>query len=229
MHSKKKTPLAVLRLELGLTVEEFAQLLKKSVSAITSLETGRLRLSDETAVLISKETGVALGWLLAGSPKEKPYTIDPGDDSRQPYTKELFEKVQAHKATGNRYPRKPERHLIRAIAVITPWLSAYTKASENGNAELAAYLMQRLQDPMVERLNKDDDAFLRLNEGAHIVAPDGTQWGFAKDANGELMLEQLTPVPKKEPLPPSPANAHRASGRKSASPRRRRRDVQAIG
>jgi len=230
MISQRKTAFAVLRQELGLSVEEFARLLKKSVSTVTKLDNGQLKLGEETAALVSKETGVAIGWLLGGNPKEKPYTIDQVYGSKRPYFKELFEKIQAHKATGYRYPRKPERYLIYAIAVATPWLSAYTKASESGNAELAAYLMQQLQDPLVERLNKDDDGFLRLNEGARIVAADGTEWGFAKDAlTGELMLKRLAPVPKKEPLPPSPANARRVGGRKSASQERRRRDAQASG
>jgi hypothetical protein len=38
----------------------------------TSSLCGRLKLSDETALLISKESGVALPWLLDGKPKEKP-------------------------------------------------------------------------------------------------------------------------------------------------------------
>ncbi len=90
LQSKKKTPVAVLRTKLGLTVKEFAELIGKSVWSVTSLESGRLKLSEETAHDISKETGVEMKWLMDGNPKEKPYETDPVDGSKHPYAKEVF-------------------------------------------------------------------------------------------------------------------------------------------
>jgi transcriptional regulator with XRE-family HTH domain len=59
----------VLRQILGLTVEEFAKLIGKSLTTVNSLETGRLKLSEETAFRISQETGVEMHWLLKGKSK----------------------------------------------------------------------------------------------------------------------------------------------------------------
>jgi transcriptional regulator with XRE-family HTH domain len=63
-------------LSLGLTVQEFADLIGKSTVTVNSLETGRLLLSAETAQTIAKETGANMDWLLADNPKGKPYVID---------------------------------------------------------------------------------------------------------------------------------------------------------
>jgi transcriptional regulator with XRE-family HTH domain len=155
MQSKKKTSVAVLRTELGLTVEEFAKLIEKSVSTVTSLETGRLELSDETASKISGETGVAIEWLAEGNPKEKPYRTDEVDSSRHPYKKDLFEQIQAYKKKGITYPRKPEQRLVGAIAVVLDWISLHNLAHEAGRSELAVYLMRQFLDGLVERLGKD--------------------------------------------------------------------------
>jgi hypothetical protein len=76
-------------------------LAEKSVSTVTSLETGRLKLSEETAYDIYRQSGVAMKWLLDSNPKEKPYTIDEVDGSKLPYTKELFERIQAHLKKGH--------------------------------------------------------------------------------------------------------------------------------
>jgi transcriptional regulator with XRE-family HTH domain len=183
MISKKKTTISVLRLQLGLTVEEFAFLIGKSVSAITSLETGRLRLSEETASEISRQTGVSMAWLLTSSAKEKPYSIDEGDGSKRPYTKELFETIQAHKKFGDRYTQtgKPERRLVGSITVISDWISVYTAAVETRKAELAVYLMQQFLGELVERLGKDDDGMMRINQKARIITADGREWAFARD------------------------------------------------
>jgi transcriptional regulator with XRE-family HTH domain len=191
MQSKKKTSVAVLRTELGLTVEEFAKLIEKSVSTVTSLETGRLELSDETALKISDETGVAMEWLMGGNPKEKPYTTDEVDDSRHPYTKDLFEQIQAYKKKGITYPRKPERRLIGAIAVVLDWISVHNLAHEAGRSELAVYLMRQFLDGLAERLGKDDAAMMQINEGARIIDASGSEWIFSQ-SNEEAGMKGIT-------------------------------------
>jgi transcriptional regulator with XRE-family HTH domain len=187
MQSKKKTPVAVLRTKLGLTVKEFAELIGKSVWSVTSLESGRLKLSEETAHDISKETGVEMKWLMDGNPKEKPYETDPVDGSKHPYAKEVFERIQAHKKKGVTYSN-PNTRLVRAIATVTDWLSVFNAADEAGQSELAAYLMCQFLDGLVERLGKDDDAMMRINEKARIIAPNGKEWRFKKEKD-EITLE----------------------------------------
>ena len=188
MQSKKKTPVAVLRTKLGLTVKEFAELIGKSVWSVTSLESGRLKLSEETAHDISKETGVEMKWLMDGNPKEKPYETDPVDGSKHPYAKEVFERIQAHKKKGITYSSNPNRRLVRAIAAATPWLSVFNAADEAGRSDLAVYLFHQFLDGLVERLGKDDDAMMRINEKARIIAPNGKEYRFKKEKD-ELTLE----------------------------------------
>lgn len=200
MQSKKKTPVAVLRTKLGLTVKEFAELIGKSVWSVTSLETGRLNLSEETAIKISDETGVAMKWLLDGNPKEKPYETDPVDGSKHPYTKEIFERIQAHKKKGITYSSNPNTRLVRAIAAATPWLSVFNAADEAGRSDLAVYLLHQFFDGLVERLGKDDDAMMRINEKAKIIAPNGTEWVFKRGTDDKritLETESVSKRPKK--------------------------------
>jgi transcriptional regulator with XRE-family HTH domain len=68
MRSLRKTTTAVVRAELALSLQEFADLIGKSPSTVESLEGGRLALSEKTALAISKKTGVSLKWLLDGNP-----------------------------------------------------------------------------------------------------------------------------------------------------------------
>jgi transcriptional regulator with XRE-family HTH domain len=156
-------------------------LIGKSVTTINSLETGRLKLSEETAYTISKETGVEMSWLLEAKPKEKPFCLD-GWNCRQLYTKEIFELTQAQKKKDTRSADEdPSQYLVGAIALSSDWISVYTKAAQAGRAELAAYLMRQFQNQLVERLGKDDEAVLKLNKYATIVAADGSEWKFSEE------------------------------------------------
>jgi transcriptional regulator with XRE-family HTH domain len=82
MRSAQRTTTAVLRLATGLSAEEFAQLIGKSLPTVRSLESGKLALSESTAGAITKKTGIHLGWLLNADPSAplidiegKPWTI----------------------------------------------------------------------------------------------------------------------------------------------------------
>jgi transcriptional regulator with XRE-family HTH domain len=185
MLSQQKTPVAVLRQLLDLSVEEFAQLVGKSVSTVTKLENGQLKLSEETAHTIYKETGVDMGWLLAGNPNEKPYMLHYSGNP-MPFEKEAFELIQAEKQKKTRpekYLKNSAHVMIRAISITADWVSIYTAAAEAGRAELAVYLMRKFLNQLVERLGKDDEAFLHYNEYARIIAADGSEWKFAESDN----------------------------------------------
>jgi transcriptional regulator with XRE-family HTH domain len=182
MISQRKTTVSVLRAELGLSVEEFAKLIGKSVSTVTKLDNGQLKLSEETAFKIAQETGVEMSWLLEAKPKEKPYCLD-GWNRRQTYTKEIFELTQAQKKKGAQpTDEDPSHHLIGAIALSADWISVYTKAAQADRSELAAYLMRQFLNQLVERLGKDDDAVLKLNKYATIVAANGSEWKFSRES-----------------------------------------------
>jgi transcriptional regulator with XRE-family HTH domain len=197
MISRQTTTVAVLRQVLGLSVEEFGQIIGKSISTVTKLENGLLKLSEETGFQIYQETGVEFEWLMAGDPTKKPYSIDEGWNRKEPYTKELFEKIQAHKKTGGKRYRigRRARRLTSAIALTGDWLSVYNAAAEAGRAELASYLMRQFLDGLVKRLGKDDEAFLRLNAGARIIDADKVESIFtgAEDGHGVTLQEVVLP------------------------------------
>ena len=85
MKTTLSTVVAVVRHEAGMPIENFAKLIGKSLSTAKKLESGILKLSDETALIISKATGVGLAWLLTGDPKA-PIVTDRGT----PWTKKIF-------------------------------------------------------------------------------------------------------------------------------------------
>jgi hypothetical protein len=90
MKSRKRTTVAIVRDEIGLSVEDFAKLIGKHVATIKSLEagSGRLALSGATAIEISKRTGVSAAWLLDGNIRAKPV-----DQNGRPWNWDVFSEV----------------------------------------------------------------------------------------------------------------------------------------
>lgn len=185
MQSKRRTPVSVLRGLLGLTVAEFAELIGKSLVTVNSLETGRLKLSEETAQTISEECGVSMGWLLAGKPKEKPYFTDV-ENGVQPYTRECFERVQAAKQKPNPHPLDPALNLTVSDIASVPWHLVYAHAEKAGNGQLALYLYRQFLDGLVGRFGTDPEVFLRVNKDARRVYANGAEWAFASAKALEL-------------------------------------------
>ncbi len=118
MISKQKTTVSALRQLLGVSLEDFAVVIDKSVSTVASLESGRLKLSQSTALEISKATGVALEWLLSHKPKSEPYSLD-AQGNRTPYSKDVYERTQAAIAEDMDWVENPEDALPSAIVVIS--------------------------------------------------------------------------------------------------------------
>jgi transcriptional regulator with XRE-family HTH domain len=186
MLSRKLTCVAVLRTELGLTVEGFANLIGKSISAVNSLETGRLALSEETAFKIQQQTGVEMAWLLKGNPKEKPYAIDETGQSH-PYTKEIFELIQAGEQPWDLHENVTGA-LAEALGIAVPWVSIYATAREAGKAQLAAYLMRDFLENLRQRLGADDKLMVALNKNAKIIT-DGAELTFRiNEETGKAIL-----------------------------------------
>jgi len=203
MRSLKKTPVAVLRSMLELSVDEFAGLIGKAPSTITSLESGRLALSEETAFKIKHQTGVSLEWLLNGKTKEKPYVRTLPDGSVEPYTKEIFERIQAQKLESDRnLPLKPEYRILHGLGAITDWLSVYFYAEGRGEGELAKYLMRKFLDQLIDRLGKDDAAFMRENQKTYVMTPEGIQLEFRyepKEGRIRLRPDKFFGLEKRQP------------------------------
>lgn len=84
-----RTNLSRLRLALQMNQSAFASMLGRSLAAIQSLETGRLRLSQQLAGEISSRTGVSPRWLLDNDLEESPY-----DMVGKPWTTLTYQKLQ---------------------------------------------------------------------------------------------------------------------------------------
>ena len=74
--SKLKHPLAVLRQIIGIGQKEMAKLIGRSTRTIQAIELLTLKLSDDLADRISHETGVSVGWLIAGDPHAPIVALD---------------------------------------------------------------------------------------------------------------------------------------------------------
>ena len=99
--SKRSHTLAILRLAINakMTQKELADLLDCSVDTVQSIETGRLRISENMARKISHATAVNLNWLLDDD-VTKPIINHYGT----PYTKANFEERQAQLVKCERLP-----------------------------------------------------------------------------------------------------------------------------
>ena len=89
--SQKKTTPAVLRSLIGLRDTEMAALLGCSVNTIWSVESGRLKLSEQLAKKMSHQTGVSMEWLLNGDPLARPFTTRSGPRPWREFTRQEFE------------------------------------------------------------------------------------------------------------------------------------------
>lgn len=189
MQSTKKTTVAVLRTQMGISAEAFAELIGKSLGAVNSLESGRLALSEELAFKIADETGVAGGWLLDASPDEPPFWFDHVDGRKRPWTKEMFEQIQAYKGEHHAAykERRPAWRLVRALHSTGRWLAIHALAEKEEKRELAEYLLNRFLDQLAQRLGTDEGAAARLCQGAELSLKDGTQWTFQLE-EGKLYL-----------------------------------------
>src|SRR5260370_11728737 len=159
MQTKMSTRVAVLRTQLGLTVEQFANVIGKSTSTINSLETGRLALSQETAYRIEEMTGVSMQWVLGEGSTEKPFWINQ-ESQRLKWEKSYFELIQTRNVASGLRPAKPAWRLANGITVGGDWLSIYSAADQHGQGSRAIYLMTRFLEDLTKRLGKDDETFL---------------------------------------------------------------------
>jgi len=169
--SSKRTTVAVLREILGLSVEEFAVLVGKSVPTIRSLESGRLRLGEQTAIEISKKTGVSLKWLLDGKPEVEPYYVD--GTGPKPYDLYIFEELRAAEQYGHRLPfGDTDEGITRdSIFYALQALPIFYSALSKGNAMLMHYHWSNFLESMREKFGVHDRAavsILRIEVGPKL-------------------------------------------------------------
>jgi hypothetical protein len=93
MKSTRSTTVAVVRQRTGLSALDFGKLIGKPLGTVKSLEAGRLKLSEGTAMVISEKTGVSMVWLLSCDVKTQPV-----DQFGNPWKKETFEDAEGRRS-----------------------------------------------------------------------------------------------------------------------------------
>jgi transcriptional regulator with XRE-family HTH domain len=213
---------------LALSVEEFAGLIGKSVPTIRSLESGRLKLSEETARRIAKETGVSIYWLLEDDPKKEPFVEEQGS-IRLPYDKGIFEVVQSQGAESGFTPKEVTPASLHATTVqqCADWLPIFAAAQKAGKGDLAVFLLRRFFSEMKERFGADYEIAREASRNSRLTTADGSKYDFLY---GDFLSSGhwcgvLMPVPKggwripktkRAPSPPSVASARPAGVHKSS-------------
>jgi transcriptional regulator with XRE-family HTH domain len=140
MKSLLKSTVAVVRNEIGQTVDEFAELLGCSVWTVRRLERKDLKLSEKLARKIREQTGAPVEWLLKNDP-----SLPPKDSSGLFWSKQLFEVHQgkreaaevAHSLFGTvNYTRLPPHKRREKGLSIAHYIAAW--AEQEIHASLAS-------------------------------------------------------------------------------------------
>ena len=166
--SSKRTTVAVLRNAVELSIEEFAKLIGKSIYTIRSLESGRLKLGEETALKISDETGCSARWLLENRPDAPMVASDNwplwSTEGDKLSVKEIFEMVQAHaKSPDRKAYLQTKRIAARSEEMYSQWLGILAAARKAGKQEVAEYLLGQFLDQMKKRFGYDEKTGRKLD------------------------------------------------------------------
>ncbi len=164
---------------LGLSVEDFADLIGKSVSTIRALEAGlrRLPLSEKTALKISQKTGVAVSWLLGGDVTAQPFSaLRDSAGNILPYSKSIFEMIsargRAHVSRVDAFELSPAELQVDAIRTSLDWFPILLSAHKRGEADIAIFIMNQYLRDMANRWPKDYAGAAEVNGKARFISAD---------------------------------------------------------
>jgi transcriptional regulator with XRE-family HTH domain len=135
-------PLAVLRHITGISQKEMAALVGRTPATVQAIELGKLALSEQLALKIALETGVAVRWLLNGDPSVAPFSDDRPifSDETGNFSKADFERRRADRAAG----RSGWSELIFFPGVAGARVTAIEHAAvEHPNRNIAAYRISK--------------------------------------------------------------------------------------
>jgi transcriptional regulator with XRE-family HTH domain len=191
--SSERHPLAVLRRIIKMSQPEFAKMVGLSESTIAKIESLRLSLSPENALLIQEQTGCSANWLSAGDPKAPPAAFVPTPEDRgevkeyhkfdfHPFTLETFQWVRSRRQAG--LPVEPDEDPKEFVVAecIQEILRACHKAKKDGKRSYAQVKLYQLASEFVSDLGSTDpweDDFLEyqvrvLDSSLHLTSIDRT-------------------------------------------------------
>jgi hypothetical protein len=178
MKSTLKTTAAVLRSIAGEKDSVWAtDIMGKSVHTIRHLEAGSLPLSPSMAAKMNHETGISIKWLMNGDEKAPPVAAN-----GEPYTKAIYDDVQARKKTFARVGDDNVR-----LNVLQFWkiiCAIMVNANRNKNFYMAFYRT----DKAISQLWKE------LGIAKDLLPPDGSP---------EKVLAFMRPILEFNPDQPS--------------------------
>jgi transcriptional regulator with XRE-family HTH domain len=165
--SSERHPLAVLRRIIGMNQPEFAEMVGLSESTIAKIESLRLPLSPENAILIASQTGCSSTWLAAGDPEAPPratFSIteegeepEPNDRySSYPFTLETFQYVRALRQKGGMIEGVEDPAYMVVADSIQELLRALHRATKAGKTEYAHIKLYNLVQSMTKDLGASD-------------------------------------------------------------------------
>jgi len=163
--SSERHPLAILRRIIGLSQPEFAELTGISESTVAKIESLRLPLSEENALLIESETGCSAQWLKTGDVTQPPVTsfsvnkVKDGEKdwfTDKPFTLEVFQWHRASKQAGLSVEEAgDDRNLVLASA-IQDLIRACHSADKNGKRNYAELKLYNMVQAMSRELGATD-------------------------------------------------------------------------
>jgi hypothetical protein len=235
--SPLKNTLAVLRYTIGreMTQKEMGRLVNRAAVTIQKIELNQTPLSEDLATEISWRTGVSLTWLL-NNDLTVPITAAGG----KPYTKEIFERVQAAKSSDpshacGDYYLLPLLMASGALCIGTAAISAF-ESEEPMAVNLLCYRMNKALSEFYEAAEGAKD-FRKKWEDKHmdLCIPDPADaMHFIDDLQLDFMLSinrirdaklrrHVAERKRTGPLPTTITAARpRASAKPSRALRRRR-------
>lgn len=129
-----------------------AEILKRSVHTIRSLESGRLKLGQELATKMFHETGISPVWLLNGDP-----TTPPVAANGEPYTRAKFERAQAVRIHHDQ-PHPIFRN-NDAVGFCARLIAILERAAERKDYYMAFYKINAALDSLRDEFGMDEKLY----------------------------------------------------------------------
>lgn len=207
-----KTCLSVLRSILGHYGQEhrFAQRINRSTSWLKKASSGLVPLTEDAAVRIAHETGVAVWWLLAGDPSAPAVAYN-----RESYTKAHYERRRVELREQRIHEDGNTRHDL--VLTLHSILSVFHAAQRTNSDPLVAYKLgafcRTLKDEFEESTDKACKAF------GLSICRDLARQIRQPDAERDLGYSELADTPPRGPVKRCP---QRKPGKRSSKLRKKR-------
>ena len=164
-RSFHRHPVAILREKCGLYQKEFADLIGCSRINLQKIEQtkahGGQRLSQKLAQRIFHETGVSLDWLRAGDPSAPPVS-----GRGEPYTEEIFHRVQAEKKYYDR--RHPWFQNIDALTCCARVVAILQSANKRNKYYMANWKLGAALDALQKEFGQEPGTELITNTNKQV-------------------------------------------------------------